>query len=36
MKDLKKGVWVASDVLDLLLGKDLPDPRTDVANKYKK
>ncbi len=35
MEDLKKVVLVAGDVLDLLLGKDLPDPRTDISNKYR-
>jgi len=35
MEALKKVVLVASDVLDSLLGKDLPDPRTDIYDKYR-
>jgi len=34
MEDLKEVVLVAGNILDLLLGKDLPDPRTDISNKY--
>ncbi len=34
MKELKIIVIVAGNVLSLLLGEDLPDPRTDISNKY--
>ncbi len=35
MEDIKKVILVASNVLDLLLGKDLPDQRSDIPNKYR-
>lgn len=34
MEDLKKVILIASNVLDLLLGKDLPGPATAVFTKY--
>ena len=35
METLKKVVLVVGNVLDLFLGKDLPDPRSDISNKYR-
>ncbi len=35
MEALKRVVLVARNVLDLFLGKDLPNPRNDISNQYK-
>ena len=35
MEDVKKVVLIASNVLDLLLGKDLAGPGIDIYNKYR-
>ena len=34
MEELKKVVLIASNVLNVFLGKDLPNPRTEIFEKY--
>ena len=34
MEELKKVVLIAGNALCVLLGEDLPDPKTDILRKY--
>ncbi|GAI04152.1 unnamed protein product [marine sediment metagenome] len=34
MEELKKVALIAGNVLSILLGEDLPDPRMDIPNDY--
>jgi len=34
MEELKRVALIAGNVLNILLGEDLPDPRIDIPNEY--